>query len=148
MALALGPLVDRIGALRLLPFYLPPLGLGLIVLAAFDHPAAALAYMAALGLTSGASTTVINSAWAEIYGVASLGAIRSLVASLLVVASALSPVLVGRAIDLGAGIEAVALACLGYVAAGTALLALAARRAQMRPSSDRMTATTTTTPMM
>ncbi|HET6521563.1 MAG TPA: hypothetical protein VFG47_17355 [Geminicoccaceae bacterium] len=41
-----------------------------------------------------------------------------------------------------------ALACLGYVAVGTVPLASAARRAQMRPSSDRMTATTTTTPMM
>jgi MFS family permease len=146
-ALALGPLIDRFGAVRILPCYLPPLGVGLILLAAFDHPATALFYMIALALTSGGNVTVVGAVWAEMYGVRSLGAIRALVAAVLVLAAALSPVLMGWAIDAGVTIEAIALACLGYVGLGTALLVIVARRAQIRPSSDKMTAITTARPM-
>ncbi len=122
-----GPLIDRVGATRLFPFHLLPMGLALLVLAAFDHPAVALIYMIAAGVTAGASFTIVSAMWPESYGVAHLGAIRALVSAFMVFSTALSPVSMGWLIDLGVTIEAIAVMCLGYVAAATALAAVANR---------------------
>ncbi len=109
-----GVLVDRIGAIRLLPFYLVPMASGLLVLALFDHPAAALVYMVCLGLTSGLDATVGTSTWAELFGTERLGSIRATAASLMVFSTALSPVLIGWALDHGITISAVAGLCIVY----------------------------------
>ena len=115
-----GPLVDRIGAVRLLPYFLMPLASGLLVLWAFDHPGAALIYLMAMGVTSGMSATIVTAVWAELYGVLHLGAIRALAAALSVLSSALSPVSIGWMIDRGVSMETVALLCLAYL--GLAIL--------------------------
>jgi MFS family permease len=109
-----GVLVDRIGAVRLLPFYLAPMACGLLVLAVSDHPVAALLYMIGLGLTAGLDATVGTSAWAELFGVQRLGAIRATAASLMVFSTALSPVLIGWALDRGVTISAIAGLCILY----------------------------------
>ena len=101
--------------------------LALLVLAAFDHPAVALLYMIAAGVTAGASFTIVSAMWPESYGVAHLGAIRALVSAFMVFSTALSPVSMGWLIDLGVTIEAIAVMCLGYVVAATALAAVANR---------------------
>ena len=118
-----GPLTDRIGATRLLPFYLLPLALGLLTLVFFDHPAFALVYMIAAGASAGASRTVNGSMLAEVYGVGHLGAIRSMVTGFNVFASAIAPVAMGWMIDGGMSIEGIALIALGYVLAGVGLVA-------------------------
>jgi hypothetical protein len=51
-----------------------------------------------------------------------LGGIRALVPACSVVASALSPVLLGALLDIGVSIEALALGCVGYVAVGMIVL--------------------------
>lgn len=119
-----GWLVDRLGAKRLLPYYLLPLGLALLWLATLDHPAVALGYMILAGVTAGMNFAVVGSLWAEAYGVAHLGAIRALVSALMVFSTALSPAALGWLIDWGFSVEAVAALCLGYVAASIALVAL------------------------
>ena len=52
-----------------------------------------------------------------------LGAIRELVTACSVVASALSPVLLGVLLDGGVSMEAIAVGCAVYVAVGVAILA-------------------------
>ena len=95
----------RIGARRLLPLLLPPLLAALLVLAGFAHPATVIAYMLLAGLDPGCLPhTVIQAIWAELYGTGHLGAIRAMAQAVMVIASALSPALLGWALDAGAGV--------------------------------------------
>ena len=115
-ALLTGLLIDRYGARRLVVWALVPEGVALALLASFDHPMTALAMLVMMGLGAGAFRTVTGALWAELYGVDHLGAIRAMVAALMVFASAGSPVSMGWLIDAGVSIEAIALMCLGYLA--------------------------------
>ena len=130
---AVGPMIDRFGAVRLIPFMLLPLGCGLFLLSLADHPAIAYLYMAAAGVTVGVLSTTVAAMWAEVYGTAHLGAIRALTTSLTVFSSALSPVSMGWMIDHGVSMERLALMCLAFVMASS----LAAPAAFRRPPTAR-----------
>jgi|TARA_B100001964_G_scaffold241495_1_gene314049 MFS family permease len=119
-----GQLVDRLGASRLLPFYLLPLVLALLALALSNHPGVALFCMVMAGMTSGASFTVVGAMWAEVYGVAHLGAIRALASALMIFSTALSPAALGWLIDFGISVEAIAWMFLTYIGVATALAAI------------------------
>ena len=121
LTLLTGPLVDRVGAVRILPWHLAPLCAGLAALAVFDHRGAAIAYMCLTGITVGVRITIGGAIWAEIYGVENLGAIRSLATSFMVVSTALSPVVFGWLIDYGVSVESIALMCLAYAAGASVL---------------------------
>jgi sugar phosphate permease len=116
-----GPLCDRAGATRLLPFYVLPMALGMVALALFDHAAIALVFLALCALTSGVSRTVVGAMWAETYGVAHLGAIRALVSAIQVFGTAVSPVGMGWMLDAGITMDAIAGMCAVYIAVATAL---------------------------
>ena len=120
-----GPLVDRFRASQLLPFYLPPLGAAMLTLILFDHPASALVYMVTAGISIGAGHTLVMSMWAEVYGTAHLGAIRSLVQALMVAISAMSPFVFGELFDVGVTVETIAAGCLAYILAATVVLKVA-----------------------
>ncbi len=120
--LAAGPMIDRFGARRVVPVLLGPLALGLMPLALSNHPAAAYAFMLGAGITNGTGTTLISALWAEMYGPLHIGSIRSVVWTLIVVSTAIAPVLFGALFDSGVSVEAIALACLGG-ALGASLLA-------------------------
>ncbi|MDF1792089.1 MAG: MFS transporter [Thalassobaculaceae bacterium] len=122
VALVTGPTIDRIGARRVARVYLAPLVLGLVLLAGYDDVWAGLFFLAMCGATSGASSTLLGTLWAEIYGVRHLGAIRALITACSVVSSALSPALMGWGLDAGISIEAIALACAVYLAAAIGVL--------------------------
>lgn len=126
--LVMGRVVDRIGARRLLTIYLLPISAALLLLAVSDHPMIAFGFMTCIGLGVGVTNIVQNALWAEIYGVGHIGAIRAMVFSLVVVASALSPPVMGWLIDVGVGVEAMALGCLAYCIAATAVAATMGRR--------------------
>jgi predicted MFS family arabinose efflux permease len=96
-----GPLVDRVGAQRILPFYLLPLAVALLVLVNLDQRFAALAYLMLAGISIGVTGTVMGALWAELYGVKHLGAIRALAHSLMVLSTAVAPGLVGELLDAG-----------------------------------------------
>ncbi len=117
-----GPLVDRLGSVRLLPTYMLPLGAGTLVLALSGHPLAALAYMLLAGSTAGVNFTILGAVWAEVYGTRRLGAIRALVQALLVLATAAAPVLFGTLLDRGVGFGALAGGCALYVLAACLIL--------------------------
>jgi MFS family permease len=114
-----GTLIDRLGAIRLMPVYLLPLGLGCAILALGSHDLVALAFMSLAGLTSGAAGTVVTAMWAEVYGLAHLGAIRALGASLSVVSSALGPAVMGWLIDDAVSMEAIAIGAMAYLVFAT-----------------------------
>jgi sugar phosphate permease len=129
-----GTLIDRLGAVRLMPVYLLPLALGCAVLAFGRHDLVALGFMGLAGLTSGAAATVVTAMWAEVYGIGHLGAIRALAASLSVVASALAPAFMGWLIDAGVSMETIALGAALYLVGATFSVASASLR-RLAPSS-------------
>jgi MFS family permease len=134
-SLGAGPLIDRHSAARVLPGFLAPMALGLLVLWGFERAVWALPYLFLLGLTGGIAFTAVTALWAEIYGVRNLGAIRSLVVSLSVLASALGPLVMGALMDAGVSVAAIcglfALYCVG--ATGLLMLGLRGLRRRSGP---------------
>lgn len=104
-SLVTGWLIDRFGARRLLPFFLLPLGAGVLLLAAVDDRWVLPAAIGLIGASIGCSSATMGALWAELYGTLYLGAIRSVVAAAVVFASALAPGLVGLLLDAGIGLE-------------------------------------------
>ena len=131
--LATGFLIDRLGAVRLMPVYLLPLCLGCAILALGNDRLVALAFMSLAGLSSGAAVTVVTAMWAEVYGLGHLGAIRALGASLSVISSALGPAAMGWLIDEDVSMDAIALGCTAYLACAT----LSLLTAFLRPAASR-----------
>lgn len=126
-----GPLVDRFTGRRLMPLFVLPMFVALVVLTLGRHMAFAALFMALLGVTAGVVGPVVGSMWPEVYGVRSLGAIRAMAQSIMVFATAGSPVLMGALIDAGVSMEAIT----GAGAAYTVLAALLAWVA-LRERSD------------
>ncbi len=98
-AFVTGPLVDRLGALRLFPYYQLPLAVAFTLLWYFQTPWIASIGLFLCGLTVGAAAPIKSSMWAELYGVAHLGAIKSLFATIVVVVTSISPLFFGWMID-------------------------------------------------
>ncbi len=135
--LAAGWAVDRWSARAALPIYLVPLGLGCLALGTVEGPAAALLFMALYGLTDGVSLTLFGTLWPETYGTRHLGAIRSAIVPLMVLASALGPGLGGVLIDRGVSYPAL-IAAMGAYCLLVSLLMLPVRRRlaeRARPSA-------------
>jgi predicted MFS family arabinose efflux permease len=98
-SISIGPAIDYYSAQKLFPFYLIPFGIGLLF--AFYHPGnwSAFAYMIFMGFTLGIGSNIKSALWAELYGTDVIGTVRSLFSSLMVFSTALSPFLMGWAID-------------------------------------------------
>ena len=121
-ALIVGQTIDRLGAVRLVPFMLLPLISAMIVIAVFNNPFAVWLYMVLMGINIGIAHTSVSAMWAEMYGVKHLGAIRSLATAVGVFGTALGPVTLGSLMDWGLPIEHVCLIFAGYSVIGTCLM--------------------------
>lgn len=98
-----GPLVDRIGAHRVMPLAILPMALGLIALAIGGPAWVAFAYLGLTGFTTGLTGTAGGALWAERYGVRHLGAIRAVAQALMVISTAVAPISLGVLLDRGIG---------------------------------------------
>ena len=114
--LVAGPLVDRLGAPRALPLALTPLITGLVLLAVVPSPLIVYAYLGLVGTTQGLGAAASGAIWAERYGILHLGAIRSMNQAVMVVSTAISPILLGLFLDMKVGVAALALGLAGVVA--------------------------------
>jgi MFS family permease len=94
-SLVVGPWVDRLGAVRLFPFYLVPMTLGLVVLHCATGTWAAFAFLMLVGVSQGGAGSIMTALWTEVYGPAALGGVKSVVAMTGVLSTALSPVMIG-----------------------------------------------------
>ena len=122
-----GPLIDRITAVRVVPMFLVPMIAALLIITSFDHPYWAWPYLFLLGVNVGINYTGLTALWAEIYGVRHIGAIRSLIVSFSVLASALGPLGMGAMMDSGVSMEMIAAIFAGYCGIATVLMVLALR---------------------
>jgi len=97
--------------------------------------------MAGIGLSNGAARTAFSAVWAEIYGTRHLGAIRSVVMSLMVIASAVAPLLLGLMLSAASNVSNALLVLAGVTVAlqvplcGTELMHLL-KRNLARSASD------------
>jgi MFS family permease len=133
-SLAAGPLIDRLTAARVMPLYLTPLAMALIILTPADAPVWLVPYLALLGLTSGLAFTGFTALWAELYGSGHLGAIRSFAGALSVFASALGPVTAGILLDIDITMETICLGFAAYCIGATLLLVQALRSPKAIPN--------------
>lgn len=104
-----GFLVDRYGAIRMVPWLSIPMGVGLVLLAATSEIIWGGVFLALMGITVGLQSTVSAPFWAEMYGNKHLGAIKSLATSVMVLSTAISPIIIGWYIDQGISIETLAM---------------------------------------
>jgi len=100
-SLLLGPVVDRWKAINLLPFILFPLILALLILNISNDEYIGFIYLILLGVSLGATFTVTESIWPELYGTIHLGGIKSFTRALSVFSSALAPWIIGLLFDMG-----------------------------------------------
>jgi len=123
--------VDRWSARQLLPVYLLPLGLALVIFAFGQSQATGLAGMIAIGASVGASQTLASAMWAELYGTLHLGSIKALTAAGAVLASAIGPGLTGYLLDNGVALESILIAMAIYCVVVSAVF-LGLQRVLMR----------------
>nr|CAA6829202.1 MAG: Permeases of the major facilitator superfamily [uncultured Thiotrichaceae bacterium] len=109
-----GVLIDRFGAIVMVAVMSLPLAVGLLILASSDSVLVAVLFMFFLGVSAGIYSTLSAPFFSEKYGNKHLGSIKSLATSIMVFASAISPVLMGWMIDRGVTMDVMALGSAGY----------------------------------
>jgi MFS family permease len=134
-SLIAGPLVDRFAAARIMPIFLVPLALSLVVLATGHSPATAALFLAMFGVTAGLGGPIVGAMWAEVYGTEHLGAIRAMATALMVFGTAGSPVLFGKLLDAGITIETICWGSCAYVLGAMILTTLALGVSSKTPDS-------------
>ena len=97
--------LDRLGTARLTPFYQLPMVAAFLIFALTESALGLAVGFVFLGMTSGANATLPNAFWAEFYGTAHIGSIKSMATAVMVLGSAIGPGLTGALIDFGVGIE-------------------------------------------
>lgn len=124
-----GALVDRLGSTRLAKVYLLPMVAGYLVFAlAGSIPVAALSIVL-IGAGVGLHVTMMATFWAEVFGTRYLGSIRAMMAAVMVLGTALGPLITGWLIDLGLGFPAQSFGIAAYFVIAATLAAIAGRRA-------------------
>ena len=117
-----GILIDRFSAKRVVPMFLLPLALALVVLNTSDHRFIVWPYMLLMGFSSGLYFTGLSALWAELYGARHLGAIKSMTNAIMVFASALGPALVGTLLEWQLPFAAISMLLAAFCLVATALL--------------------------
>lgn len=123
-----GLLIDRLGAQSLLPFMIWPLGAALLLLGVTDASWGAIGFMLLLGISTGLYTTAASPFYAERYGTLHLGAIKSVTTAMMVCATAVTPVVMGWALDAGVALADMAILAAVYVGLASATAALGCYR--------------------
>jgi len=116
-----GPLVDKFKTRKLIPLYLIPMFVGILLLSLRDEPLIMIIYMSLISFSTAMSIPLMGSLWAELFGVLNLGAIRSLLHAIGVFSSAISPFLFGLFIDSGLGIFFICIFSMVFIAISTCL---------------------------
>ncbi len=94
-----GPLIDRFSAVRVFSFMLVPQIIGVLLMSLSDLPIAMYAFFIFSGISASLNSIASTAAWAELYGTRYLGAIRSMVSTFMVLATAVAPLVLGWALE-------------------------------------------------
>lgn len=130
--LVCGQLVDQLGALRLLPFFLAPLVVASVTVALVEPVWGIYVFMLLLGVSNGFTQTLSGALWPEVHGLANLGGIRAITLSGGVLASALGPGITGALIDVGVPLPTQMLWLAMWCVVASPALALAGKKVRVR----------------
>lgn len=108
-SVVVGPLIDRYRAGRLLPLYLLPNALGMMILFWSDAAWIAPVYLVLVGMTSGCSSSIKSAVWAEYYGPQHVGTVRSAISAMAVMSTGVTPALAGYFLEQGVSIPSMLL---------------------------------------
>lgn len=125
-SLVSGQMIDRFGAIRLLPFYLIPLCLASLAVGVLTPLWGIYAFMLLVGLSYGFTSTLIGALWPEVYGIRNLGSVRAIAVAASVAATAIGPGLTGYLIDQGIALPRQMIYMSGWCAAACIVLAFVA----------------------
>lgn len=125
VGLVCGFLVDRFGALRVLPFFLIPLMIATLAAALLSGIQGVYLFMFLFGISYGFTSTLLGALWPEVYGTRHLGSIRAVIVSAMVLSTALGPGITGLLIDRGIDLPAQLLVMAAWCALASLLLAVA-----------------------
>lgn len=103
--IASGWLVDRFGSARTLPLYQLPMVAAFACFFVASGPVLIALGLLCLALSAGMNSTLPNVFWAEFYGTRHMGAIKAMAAAVMVLGSALGPLLTGSLIDFGVALD-------------------------------------------
>ena len=121
-----GQLIDRFGAVRLLPFYLIPLCCACLTVALLTPLWGIYAFMFLVGVSYGFTAPLIGALWPEVYGVQNLGSVRALAVAAGVASTAIGPGLTGYLIDRGISLPTQMLYLGGWCVVASVILAVIA----------------------
>ncbi len=107
-SLVIGALVDRIGAIKLVPLIPIPMALGLFTLSTSDAPVIAGIFMVLMGVSTGAQAAISAPFYAQRYGSKHFASIKSLASFVMVITTAASPIVLGALIDQGVSMDTLA----------------------------------------
>jgi len=130
--LVCGDLIDRIGSLKLLPYFLLPLAIAAAAVGLITPMWGVYLFMFLLGISTGFTSTLLGALWPEVYGLANLGGIRAIVVSAMVFSTAIGPGISGALIDRGIPLPRQMLWLSGWCIAACFVLAYAASRIERR----------------
>ncbi|MGB8500123.1 MAG: MFS transporter [Pantoea agglomerans] len=130
--LSFGPLIDRMTPRRLLPWFLPPQGAGMLALWLSSSQWVTPFYLIMTGVSSAIASTLATALWVQLFGSAQLEKVRSAVEAGTVLASGASPVIMGVLIDHHVTLRIQALICLVFILAASLL----ATRVQVASPED------------
>ncbi len=116
-----GPLIDTLNPRKAIIYLLIPIFIGILVLVYFQNFIFLLVYMSLYGFNLGLSAPFIGSLWAELFGLESIGTVKAVFHAIVVLVSALSPVVFGYIIDWGFGIGMISFISLLMIVVSTLL---------------------------
>lgn len=133
-----GHLIDRFGALKLLPYFLLPLAVASAAVALITPVWGVYLFMFLFGVSSGFSSTLLGALWPEVYGLANLGGIRAIIVSAMVFSTAVGPGLSGALIDRGVSLPTQMLCLAAWCVAACFVLAFAGWRVRLRETRNSL----------
>ncbi|MEO1324160.1 MAG: MFS transporter [Pseudomonadota bacterium] len=125
-SLVSGHLIDRFGAIRLLPYYLVPLCCACLAVGLLTPLWGIYAFMFLVGVSYGFTAPLVGALWPEVYGVRNLGSVRAIAVAASVAATAIGPGLTGYLIDTGVALPTQMLFMSGWCVAASVVLAFTA----------------------
>ena len=121
-----GQLIDRYGAIRLLPFYLVPLCCACLAVGLLTPLWGIYAFMFLVGVSYGFTAPLVGALWPEVYGIQNLGSVRAIAVAASVAATAIGPGLTGYLIDRGTSLPTQMLYLSAWCIVASLVLALVA----------------------
>ena len=125
-SLVSGQLIDRFGAIRLLPFFLMPLAAACLAVGLLEQLWGIYAFMFLVGVSYGFTAPLVGALWPEVYGVRNLGSVRAIAVAASVAATALGPGLTGYLIDTGTPLPIQMIYMSAWCVAASVILAMTA----------------------